>query len=56
MKSTVIEHGEARTYVLVGEEGDEAFQCLTDFARDQQLTAAQLTGVGAFSRATVGWC
>jgi hypothetical protein len=42
-------------YVVVGEAGDEAYRCLSDFARAESLTAAQLTGVGAFSRATVGW-
>jgi hypothetical protein len=45
----------ARSYVLVGEAGEEAFAALSDFARAENLTAAQLTGVGAFSRATVGW-
>ena len=28
---------------------------LSDFARAQSLSAAQLTAVGAFARATVGW-
>ncbi len=35
--------------------GDEAFATLTQFARAQDLEAAQITAVGAFSHATVGW-
>ncbi len=59
MKTTALDpdthsdHG--RAYILVGESGEDAFAILSDFARDQNLTAAQLTGVGAFARATVGW-
>lgn len=46
---------DARTFVLVGEPGDEAFSCLSEFARAESLAAAQITGVGAFAHATVGW-
>lgn len=45
----------SRTYVLVGEAGEDAYAILSDFARQHDLSAAQLTGVGAFARATVGW-
>jgi predicted DNA-binding protein with PD1-like motif len=45
----------ARTWILVGDPGEDAFTVLSDFARERNLTAAQLTGVGAFARATVGW-
>lgn len=55
MKWTLVESGEARTYVLVGDPDDDAVAVLRDFATDQGLTAASLTGVGAFSHATVGW-
>jgi predicted DNA-binding protein with PD1-like motif len=44
-----------RTFVVVGEEGEDAFELLSAFAKDHDITAAQLTGVGAFSGATVGW-
>lgn len=46
---------DARTFVLVGGPGDEARRCLSEFARAESLTAAQITGVGAFAHATVGW-
>ncbi|MGI8577948.1 MAG: PPC domain-containing DNA-binding protein [Nocardioidaceae bacterium] len=44
-----------QTYVVVLDVGDEAFGQLSDFAREQELTAAQVTAIGAFERATVGW-
>ncbi len=55
MKAKVIEDGDDVTYVVVCDPGDEAFDTLTQFARAQDLEAAQITAVGAFSRATVGW-
>ena len=33
----------------------KAVGALSQFARDEQLEASQITGVGAFERATVGW-
>jgi hypothetical protein len=35
--------------------GPHACAALTGFARSEQLEAAQITAVGAFERATVGW-
>jgi predicted DNA-binding protein with PD1-like motif len=43
------------TWVLVFEQGDEAFGGLESFAREQGLTAAGLTGIGAFREATLGY-
>jgi predicted DNA-binding protein with PD1-like motif len=43
------------TYVVVLDEGDEAFGVLSGFAADQKLTGAQITAVGAFERAAIGW-
>jgi hypothetical protein len=44
-----------RTFVLVLETGDEAMTCLRGFANQEQLTAAQFTGIGAFSRAVLNY-
>src|ERR1700739_207524 len=55
MKAKVIEDADDVTSVVVCDPGDEAFDTLTQFARDQDLEASQITAVGAFSRATVGW-
>jgi uncharacterized protein len=55
MKYKVVEDADVVTYVVVCDPGDEAVSALTQFARAEQLEAAQITAVGAFSRATVGW-
>ena len=46
---------EVAGYVLVADAGDEAVASINEFAHAQGLTSAQLTAVGAFSEATVGW-
>jgi predicted DNA-binding protein with PD1-like motif len=38
-----------------GDPGDDAVDIIGRVARDQNLSAASLTAVGAFARATVGW-
>jgi uncharacterized protein len=55
MKSKVVEDADVVTYVVVCDPGDEAVSALTQFARAERLEAAQITAVGAFERATVGW-
>jgi predicted DNA-binding protein with PD1-like motif len=55
MKTKVVEDADVVTYVVVCDPGDEAVAALTDFARAQRLEAAQITAIGAFQRATVGW-
>ncbi|HEX3888792.1 MAG TPA: PPC domain-containing DNA-binding protein [Phenylobacterium sp.] len=44
-----------RTFVVVLDPGDEAFESLGRFAAENSLQGASLTAIGAFSRATVGW-
>ena len=55
MKSQVVEDADVVTYVVVCDPGDEAVSALTQFARAERLEAAQITAVGGFERATVGW-
>lgn len=55
MKSKVVEDADVVTYVVVCDPGDEAVAALTQFARSEDLEAAQITAVGAFEHATVGW-
>jgi predicted DNA-binding protein with PD1-like motif len=45
----------AETRVVILESGEEAFAALTKFANDAGTTAASLTAIGAFEKATVGW-
>ncbi|MDA9488280.1 PPC domain-containing DNA-binding protein [Bradyrhizobium sp. CCBAU 11361] len=49
--------GEAgpETRVVILDSGEEAFTTLIKFANDAAITAASLTAIGAFERATVGW-
>lgn len=55
MKAKVVQDADVVTYVVVCDPGDEAIASLTEFARSEQLEAAQITAVGGFERATVGW-
>lgn len=55
MKSRIIEDADVITYVVVCDPDDEAVSVLTDFARAEDLEASQITGVGGFERATLGW-
>lgn len=55
MKSMIVEDADVVTYVVVCDPGDEAVAALTQFARTEDLEAAQITAVGAFERAVVGW-
>ena len=56
MKSKLVSHEPgAQVYVVILDSGEEAFAALTRFANDANLSAASLTAIGAFERATVGW-
>jgi len=41
--------------VVVLDDGEEAFSSLLAFARQEGISAASLTAIGAFADATVGW-
>ncbi|WP_454627302.1 PPC domain-containing DNA-binding protein [Bradyrhizobium cenepequi] len=45
----------AQVHVVILDTGDEAFAALTKFVNDARISAAALTAIGAFERATVGW-
>ena len=55
MKAKVVQDADVVTYVVVCDPGDEAVAALTQFAAAERLEASQVTAVGAFERATVGW-
>jgi predicted DNA-binding protein with PD1-like motif len=56
MKSKLVsDEAGAQVYVVILDSGEEAFAALTRFANDAKLSAASLTAIGAFERATVGW-
>jgi predicted DNA-binding protein with PD1-like motif len=55
MKAKLLEEGPQRSFALVLGEGDEALKCLKDFARDQGMSAAHFTGIGAFRDVVLGF-
>ena len=56
MKSKLVsEQPGAQVHVVTLDSGEEAFAALTKFANDAKISAASLTAIGAFERATVGW-
>lgn len=55
MKARQVAGGATATWVAILDQGEEAFSALSDWAVRQQVSAAQVTAVGAFERAVVGW-
>jgi hypothetical protein len=55
MRTRQIAGGATATYVAILDEHEEAISALSDWAASLQISAAQVTAVGAFERATVGW-
>jgi len=55
MKSKSINDGVQRTFVLILDQGEEAFKSIADFAYHEKITGASVSAIGAFSKAKVGW-
>lgn len=56
MQSRLINQaGRQRTFVVVLESGDEAMGCLKHFIEHEKIQAAQLTAIGAFQSAVLGY-
>ena len=56
MRYRIIEQaGARRTFVLVLDIGEEVTQAVTRFAGELGVRGASLTGIGALSRARLGW-
>jgi uncharacterized protein len=55
MKAKQIDGGTQRTFAVVFDTGDEVLENLDIFAREQALSAAAFTGLGAFSDAVLGF-
>jgi predicted DNA-binding protein with PD1-like motif len=47
--------GSTKIHVVVLDTGEEAFSALTRYAAEANISAASLTAIGAFEKATVGW-
>jgi uncharacterized protein len=55
MKSKLLLDGAEKVYAVVFDAGDEVMAGMEAFARDQRLDSAQITAIGAFSRAVFGF-
>jgi predicted DNA-binding protein with PD1-like motif len=55
MKFKLLNADKQKTFALIMDAGDEVGACITAFAKQQNLSAAQFTGIGAFSSATLGF-
>lgn len=56
MKSQLLsDTADAQVHVVILDGEEEAFAALTKFANEAGLSAASLTAIGAFEKATVGW-
>jgi predicted DNA-binding protein with PD1-like motif len=55
MKWKLINNSQEKTFALIFDKGDEAMAGLLAFAKDNHLTAAHMTAIGAFSQAVLGY-
>jgi predicted DNA-binding protein with PD1-like motif len=56
MKSQLLDSGDSdRTFILILEPGEEAFEAIKALADTHSITAASVTAIGAFSDAVVGF-
>jgi predicted DNA-binding protein with PD1-like motif len=55
MKTRRIETGAEPVHVLVFDPGDDVSAGLLNYAKEQNLTAARFTGIGALSQVTLGF-
>jgi uncharacterized protein len=55
MRAQKLAGGNEKSWILVFETGDEAMAELQRFAPDNELSAARFTGIGAFSKVSIGY-
>lgn len=55
VKSKLVDDSSQKTYVLIFETGDDPMKGLLSFAKENGITAAHFTGIGAFQDATLGY-
>ena len=51
MKSKSIKEGADRVFVLILDQGEEAFKAIGDFANRERIDGASVTAIGAFAEA-----
>ena len=55
MKSRSMTVGAEHVFVLILDQGEDAFKAITEFANKEGIGGASVTAIGAFERAKVGW-
>lgn len=55
MKSRVLAEGVERTFILVVEPQEEAFEAIRTFAAEHDVNAASVSAIGAFQSATLAF-
>lgn len=55
MKFKLLNDEHQKTFAVILDSGDDVIPCITSFARQQKLSAAQFTAIGAFSKAVLGF-
>ena len=55
MTSKLLQPGPLKSYAIVFQTGDEAGSGLVQFAKEQRVTAAHFTAIGAASRVVLGY-
>jgi uncharacterized protein len=55
MKFKSMTVGDERAFVLILDQGEDAFKAITEFADKQGISGASVSAIGAFERAKVGW-
>ncbi|MGQ0814999.1 MAG: PPC domain-containing DNA-binding protein [Gemmatimonadota bacterium] len=55
MKKREMFAGNVRTFVVAFDIGEEVVSAISQFARDHEITAAEVIGVGAFERVTLAY-
>lgn len=55
MTKLLNDDGGQRTFAVILETGEEVARCLQDFARMEQVSAAQITAIGALSDAELAY-
>ncbi|MBP8939353.1 MAG: DUF296 domain-containing protein, partial [Agrobacterium sp.] len=55
MKSRLLASGAERTFILIVEPEEEAFEAIRRFAGAENINAASVTAIGAFATATLAF-
>jgi predicted DNA-binding protein with PD1-like motif len=55
MRVKKLQANDETTFALIFDKGDEVMEELTEFAREERLTAGHFTAIGALSDATLGY-